>query len=204
VTFARKTPFQLIARWLPLALLIALPVFGASPAAQAAGQSQVKVVTNVGSFVIELYPREAPHSVKNFLSLVDAEFYDGLVFHRVIPGFMIQTGGYDADLNLREPGANVVNESGNGLTNRKGMVAMARLNHPDSANSQFYINVADNSHLDGSRGQPGYTVFGRVIDGWRTVTQIELVDTGRRNGLAGVPEQTIKIETIRRIPPQTD
>lgn len=201
MTSADHRPHTPLRRWLRLALLLALPAFAMAPTAQADGQTQVQVVTNVGSFVIELYPRKAPYSVKNFLSLVDAEFYDGLVFHRVIPGFMVQTGGYDADLNLREPGANVVNESGNGLTNRKGMVAMARLNHPDSANSQFYINVADNGHLDGSRGQPGYTVFGRVIEGWRTITQIELVDTGRRNGLAGVPEQTIQIESIRRMQP---
>ncbi len=180
-------------------LVIALQWLGLGAIAQAEERPQVQVQTNVGAFTIELYPKQAPHSVRNFLSLVDAQFYDGLIFHRVIPGFMVQAGGYDSELNLREPGANVVNESDNGLRNRKGMVAMARLNHPDSANSQFYINVVDNAHLDAARGRPGYTVFGRVIDGWRTVTQIEFVDTGRRNGLAGVPEQPIIIETARRL-----
>ncbi|MEM1231271.1 MAG: peptidylprolyl isomerase [Pseudomonadota bacterium] len=180
-------------------LAIALSSLAFSTFALAEDRPQVQVQTNVGAFTIELYPKQAPYSVRNFLGLVEAQFYDGLIFHRVIPGFMVQAGGYDSELNLREPGANVVNESDNGLRNRKGMVAMARLNHPDSANSQFYINVVDNAHLDAARGRPGYTVFGRVIDGWRTVTQIELVDTGRRNGLAGVPEQSIVIESVRRL-----
>ncbi|MGI9324142.1 MAG: peptidylprolyl isomerase [Pseudomonadales bacterium] len=158
----------------------------------------VQVQTNLGGFAIELQPQQAPVTVANFLARVDEQFYDGLIFHRVIPNFMIQAGGYDADLTYSEPPATVVNESHNGLRNRKATVAMARLNDPDSASTQFFINVKDNRHLDPQRGRPGYTVFGQVVDGWDTVVQIELVDTGRRDGMAGVPEKPVIIESIRR------
>ena len=158
----------------------------------------VRVQTNLGHFDIELLPKQAPASVANFLARVDDGFYEGLIFHRVISNFMIQAGGYDAALTYRAPPATVVNESANGLRNRKGAVAMARLADPDSADTQFFINTKDNGHLDAKRGQPGYSVFGQVVAGWDTVTKIELVDTGRRNGMAGVPEQPVVIESIQR------
>lgn len=158
----------------------------------------VTVTTNLGEFAIELLPAQAPETTRNFLARVDEAFYDGLVFHRVIANFMIQAGGYDAALTYREPPGTVVNESRNGLKNRKGAVAMARLNHPDSADTQFFINVKNNGHLDAKGGAPGYTVFGQVTDGWPVVEKIELVDTGRANGMAGVPEQPVVIESIRR------
>ena len=135
-------------------------------------------------------------SVANFLALVDQEFYDGLVFHRVIANFVIQTGGYDALMNYREPPGQVTNESSNGLRNRKGTVAMARLSDPDSADAQFYINVRTNPNLDAGPGKPGYTVFGEVTDGWKVVESIELSDTHLKNGMPGVPEQPVVIERI--------
>lgn len=157
------------------------------------------IETSVGNIEIELLPKFAPKHVDNFLNLVDKAFYDGLVFHRVIPGFMIQTGGFDADINYREHDEiSVPNESFNGLKNRRGSVAAARTDDPDSADTQFFINVVDNPSLDAKRGAPGYTVFGRVIDGFATVEEIELTDTHLRNGMAGVPEQAITILSIRQ------
>lgn len=174
------------------------PKQAAQQAKPSAAHPQVTVTSNLGAFAIELYPDKAPETTRNFLARVDEAFYDGLTFHRVIANFMIQAGGYDAALTYKEPPGTVVNESDNGLKNRKGAVAMARLNDPDSADTQFFINVKDNTHLDPRRGAPGYTVFGQVVDGWDTVVQIELVDTGRANGMAGVPEQPVIIESIRR------
>lgn len=158
----------------------------------------VIVETSVGSFEVELYPDRAPASVANFLSLVDDGFYDGLIFHRVIANFVIQTGGYTADMSYREPPRTVVNESANGLKNQRGYLAMARLSDPDSADAQFYINVRDNSHLDAEPGSPGYTVFGKVISGWEVVVEIELSDTVVRAGMVGVPEAPIIIRKAAR------
>ena len=160
---------------------------------------RVVIKTSVGSFEIELLPKFAPKHVDNFLNLVDKAFYDGLVFHRVIPGFMIQTGGFDADINYREHDEiSVPNESFNGLKNRRGSVAAARTDDPDSADTQFFINVVDNASLDAKRGEPGYTVFGRVIDGFDAIEEIELTDTHLRNGMAGVPEKAITIVSVRQ------
>ena len=155
--------------------------------------------TSLGNIDIELYPDKAPKTVANFLARVDEGFYDGLIFHRVVAGFVIQTGGYDADLNYREPPGTVVNESRNGLSNRKYSVAMARLADPDSADTQFFINVKHNPHLDGSRVEPGYTVFGQVISGQEVVHDIELVDTHLEGGMAGVPEMDVVINRAHRL-----
>lgn len=165
----------------------------------AADEPRVRMTTSLGEIVVELFPNDAPRTVDNFLERVDEGFYEGLIFHRVVAGFVIQTGGYDAGLNYREPPGNVPNESANGLRNSRGTLAMARLNDPDSANTQFYINVKDNTHLDGAPGQPGYTVFGRVVEGMDVVTEIELSDTGRRGGMAGVPDTPIVIERMGRL-----
>lgn len=167
-------------------------------AAAAQDKPQVRLVTSLGHIDVELFAADAPRTVENFLALVDDDFYDGLVFHRVIAGFVIQAGGYDAAMSYREPPGTVVNESANGLRNEPGTLAMARLDDPDSADAQFYINVADNAHLNAGPGTPGYTVFGRVVDGMDVVTEIELSDTGRRAGMYGVPETPIVIERAER------
>ena len=157
----------------------------------------VVIETTKGNIELELLPKFAPKHVANFLNLVEAEFYTGLIFHRVIPNFMIQAGGYDVGVNYKETGSiSVPNESFNGLRNKRGSVAAARLDDPDSASTQFFINVRDNFYLDAKPGQPGYTVFARVIDGFDTVERIELTDTHLRKGMAGVPEQPITILSV--------
>lgn len=157
----------------------------------------VVIETTKGNIELELLPKFAPKHVANFLNLVEAEFYTGLIFHRVIPNFMIQAGGYDVGVNYKETGGiSVPNESFNGLRNNRGSVAAARLDDPDSASTQFFINVRDNFYLDAKPGQPGYTVFARVIDGFDTVERIELTDTHLRKGMAGVPEQPITILSV--------
>ena len=157
----------------------------------------VVIETTKGNIELELLPKFAPKHVANFLNLVEAEFYTGLIFHRVIPNFMIQAGGYDVGVNYKETGGiSVPNESFNGLRNKRGSVAAARLDDPDSASTQFFINVRDNFYLDAKPGQPGYTVFARVIDGFDTVERIELTDTHLRKGMAGVPDQPITILSV--------
>ena len=161
--------------------------------AHAQDNPRVSLVTNKGAIEIELLPKFAPKHVANFLSLVEEEFYVGLVFHRVIPNFMIQAGGYDGDLNYKASERRVENESFNGLKNKRLTLAMARLSDPDSADTQFFINVRDNPHLDAQPGQPGYTVFGKVVDGLDVIETIELTDTHLRMGMVAVPEETIII-----------
>lgn len=167
--------------------------------AAADDQPRVRLETSMGDIVLELLPERAPATVANFLRLVDDDFYDGLIFHRVVAGFVIQAGGYDVGMNYREPPGTVVNEAGNGLVNASGTVAMARLDDPDSADAQFFINVKDNDHLNAGAGKPGYTVFGRVVEGMDVVTEIELSDTTRKAGMAGVPERPIVIERASRV-----
>ena len=161
--------------------------------AHAQDNPRVSLVTNKGAIEIELLPKFAPKHVANFLSLVEEEFYVGLVFHRVIPNFMIQAGGYDSDLNYKASERRIENESFNGLKNKRLTLAMARLNDPDSADTQFFINVRDNPHLDAQPGQPGYTVFGKVVDGLDVIETIELTDTHLRMGMVAVPKETIII-----------
>ena len=184
-------------RW--LSSLLALCVIGGATAANADKAPSVLLETSAGEIRIRLLPDKAPRTVDNFLQLADDGFYDGLIFHRVIANFVIQAGGYDAELNHRKPPRTVANESFNGLRNRRGTVAMARLSDPNSADAQFFINVNDNVHLDAKAGQPGYTVFGEVTVGMDAVTAIELSDTQVRNGMAGVPEAPIVIHRLRRV-----
>ena len=131
--------------------------------------------------------------MENILDLVDSGFYDGLIFHRVIDGFVVQTGGHLADMSYRDAPRTVVNESENGVENRKYTLSMARTSDPDSAGAQFYINLNDNTHLDYRRGQPGYTVFGKLIDGMDVADEIGKVETATRAGMADVPVESIEI-----------
>lgn len=154
---------------------------------------RVKLETNLGAILIELEPKAAPATVANFLAYVENGFYVNTQFHRVIPGFMVQGGGLDLDLMPKKAHAPIPNESQNGLANLRGTIAMARTTHPDSATSQFYINLVDNPHLDGRPGTPGYTVFGRVIEGMDVVDRIAEIPTGSRNGLRNVPLKPVII-----------
>ncbi len=176
-----------------LAALIALSATADDPA------PVVRLETSAGAIDIELFPSESPRTVDNFLGLVDESFYDGLIFHRVIANFMIQAGGYDAAMIYRRAPRTVVNESLNGLSNTKGTVAMARTSDPDSADAQFFINVKDNVYLDARSGQPGYTVFGKVIEGMEAVAEVELSDTHRRKGMADVPVENVVIRSATRL-----
>lgn len=162
---------------------------------------RVTISTNHGDIEVELMAKLAPKTVENFLSLVDDGFYDGLIFHRVIANFMIQGGGYKADLTYKPAPQTVPNESYNGVKNTRGTLAMARLPDPDSADSQFFINVKDNAFLDASSDGAGYTVFGSVVDGMDVVTEIELVNTHLKRSFAALPEETVVIESITRIDP---
>ena len=184
------TPVNATMRRVPLLVVCLLTFHGIAHAQE---NPRVSLVTNKGAIELELLPKFAPKHVANFLSLVEEEFYVGLVFHRVIPNFMIQTGGYDSDLNYKESERRVENESFNGLRNKRFTLAMARLNDPDSADTQFFINVRDNPHLDPQQGQAGYTVFGKVVDGLEVIENIELTDTHLRMGMVAVPEEAIVI-----------
>jgi len=137
--------------------------------------------------------------VKNFLGYVNDKFYDGTVFHRVIPNFMVQGGGLEAGLKKKETKAPIKNEAGNNLSNLRGTVAMARTSDPDSATSQFFINVADNTRLDRLKSQDGvgYCVFGRVIDGMDVVDKIRQVETTTKNGYDDAPVKDVVIKSVR-------
>jgi peptidyl-prolyl cis-trans isomerase A (cyclophilin A) len=160
----------------------------------------VEFKTSLGSFSIEVYPDKAPKTVENFLAYVDAKFYDGTVFHRVIADFMIQGGGFDQKLSKKETRPPVVNEAKGGLSNARGTVAMARTSDPNSATAQFFVNVADNKRLDyAGEGSPGYAAFGKVIAGMDTVDKIRAVATGMQGGMNDVPTTAVIIESARRI-----
>ncbi len=166
------------------------------------GSPIVDVTTNLGAFAIELDPERAPKSVANFLGYVDASFYDGTVFHRVIPTFMIQGGGYDQRLERKSTRDPVENEATNGLKNTRGTVAMARTSDPHSATAQFFVNVTDNAFLDHTGKNPqgwGYAVFGRVVDGMDTVDKIKAVKTAAQGPFAkDAPVEAVVIQTVRR------
>jgi peptidyl-prolyl cis-trans isomerase A (cyclophilin A) len=139
---------------------------------------RVLVTTSAGDLVIELFTKRAPITVHNFVEYVNNGFYNGTLFHRIVGGFVVQGGGYDADYKLKQTRALIPNESGNGLSNRREFVAMARSGDPHSANSQFYINLADNIALDPRPTRWGYTVFGRVVEGMEVVDEIGYQSTG--------------------------
>ena len=185
-----------------LALLGGALLFVSSPAqTDADANPQVRIRTNAGDITVELYPDEAPLTVANFLSYVDSGFYAGTVFHRVIPNFMIQGGGFTQELTEKPAGDPVKNESRNHLHNERGTIAMARTEDPDSAGAQFFINVRANLTLDFNyvTRKQGYTVFGRVVEGMDVVDGISLVNTQSAGSLENVPVNPIVIESIRRV-----
>ena len=159
---------------------------------------RVVVATSMGNFTIELNPEQAPITVANFLQYVDDGFYDGTLFHRVIPNFVVQGGGFTTGLNAKQTGDQIVNESSNGLKNVRESVAMARKSDPDTATSQWYVNLADNDFLDYKDGTPGYAVFGTVIAGMDVVDRIATVTTETRSGFSDVPVDDVTILSVRR------
>jgi peptidyl-prolyl cis-trans isomerase A (cyclophilin A) len=165
---------------------------------------KVLIETNAGSFTVELFTQRAPLTVANFLEYVDADFYTGTIFHRVVGGFVAQAGGYDKEFKLKETRDKIPNESGNGLGNLRAYIAMARTSLPHSANSQFYINLADNTALDPRPTRWGYTVFGRVIDGMSVIDDIGYRATGPGpipELIRDVPAEAIVITNMELLDP---
>ena len=169
-------------------------------AQQSSTHPMAKMTTSLGDITIELYQDKAPETVDNFLEYVDSGFYDGTIFHRVIPGFVIQGGGLTVDMQRKATRSPIPNESDNGLDNLRGTLSMARLPDPNSATSQFFINLRDNANLDyhGS-GQWGYAVFAKVVDGMDIVDEIAAVATTTRDGYQDVPDKPVVIEQVKRV-----
>ena len=164
----------------------------------------VALETNHGTIVLELLAQEAPKTVENFLSYVNAGFFDGTLFHRVIPNFMIQGGGFDGQQRQKPTRPPIPNEADNGLRNDRGTIAMARTNDPHSATAQFFINLKDNGFLNHTGKNPqgwGYTVFGKVIEGMDVVHKIEQVQTSRKGMYADAPVESVLIKSITVVPP---
>jgi len=156
-------------------------------------KTKVEIETSKGNIIIELYPQKAPVTVKNFLGYVNSGYYDGTVFHRVIKNFMIQGGGFYGNGTGKPTNPPIKIESDNGLKNVIGTIAMARTNNPNSATSQFFINVKDNNFLDYGSENAGYTVFGKIIKGMDVVQKIEDVNTTTRNGMQDWPVNNVVI-----------
>jgi len=154
--------------------------------------------TSHGKIAIELHADEAPLTVENFLRYVDDGYYDGTIFHRVIPGFMIQCGGFDRGMARKDTRAPIENEADNGLLNQRGTLAMARTSDVNSATSQFFINLKDNDFLNHGSRDFGYAVFGKVVDGMDVIDKIAASPTTRRNGHSDVPVEPIVINSARR------
>ena len=160
--------------------------------------NMVKLETSMGNIIIELNEQAAPITVKNFLGYVEEGFYDGTIFHRVIPDFMIQGGGFTDQMEEKQTRAPIINEAKNGLKNERGAIAMARTNDPDSATCQFFINHKDNDFLNYvENGNPGYAVFGKIIEGMDVVDAIASVKTTTRMGYNDVPVKPVEIKSAR-------
>ncbi|MBZ4200698.1 MAG: peptidyl-prolyl cis-trans isomerase [Methylotenera sp.] len=185
--------FALLAALLGSSLCLSTPLLAANPL--------VTVETNRGDFVVELYPEKAPKTVANFMQYVDSGYYKETIFHRVINRFMIQGGGFNADMTEKPSLAPIVNEAANGLKNELGTLAMARTSDPDSATSQFFINLENNVPLNYQGNDPeliGYCVFGRVLKGMDVVREIGASPTMNVGPYYDVPKSTVRILAIKR------
>ncbi len=172
--------------------LISNTAFAANP--------QISIETNRGEFIVELYPEKAPKTVANFLQYVNSGFYKDTIFHRVISRFMIQGGGFTADMSEKQTRAPITNEANNGLLNEIGTLAMARTGDPDSATAQFFINLENNQFLNYQSPSPeliGYCVFGRVLKGMDVVREIASTPTGNAGPYSDVPKSPIKIMQVK-------
>jgi peptidyl-prolyl cis-trans isomerase B (cyclophilin B) len=167
-------------------------------------QPKVKLITTLGEIIIQLNTEKAPVSSENFLAYVKAGFYDGTIFHRVIPGFMAQGGGFDTSFKQKATKSPIINEADNGLTNKRGTLAMARTNDPNSATAQFFINYKDNTFLNHTGKNTsgwGYAVFGEVIEGMDVVDAMAKEPTSNRGGHQDVPQTNIIIDKAEVITP---
>jgi len=182
--------FTVAARAL-LAIGLALPMAG-----QAQTATQVRFQTTLGNFVVELYPAKAPKTVQNFVQYAQDKHFDGTIFHRVIDGFMVQGGGFTADMAQKPTRAPIPLEIDRSLKNERGTIAMARTGNPNSATAQFFINLVDNANLNAPQPDGyGYAVFGKVVSGMETIDAIRSVATRNQNGFQNVPSTPITITT---------
>lgn len=190
---------------LAILALLALPLAAMAAEPAKVGNPHVRLTTNLGVIELELDARRAPKTVANFLQYVDSGFYNGTIFHRVIPGFMIQGGGMLPGMKEKPTRASIANEADNGLKNSAGTIAMARTSDPHSASAQFFINTVDNAFLD-HRGKTqqgwGYAVFGKVTKGMDVVRKIEAVPTGNAGMHQNVPKQDVVLQGMARIKPR--
>lgn len=171
--------------------------------ASAASSKKVRINTDVGDMIVELYPEKAPITVENFLTYVDSGFYNGTIFHRALPNFMVQTGGFTWDFQKKATLPEIQNESVGGLKNLYATLAMARTNDPDSADSQFFINVKTNPHLDAQKDEPGYTVFGKVTEGMDVAVFISRLPQGAHGkNFPNAPNETVRIINIEIVKPR--
>ncbi|MDH3980647.1 MAG: peptidylprolyl isomerase [Gammaproteobacteria bacterium] len=187
--------------FLLLILVFMQGLFAAQAGAHGGANTKPEVVfeTSKGSFTIELYPDKAPLTVANFLGYVDEGFYDNTIFHRVVPDFVIQGGGFESGMKAKETREPVKNESSNRLKNIRGSVSVARRTHPDTGTSQFYINLVHNSRLDyKGKVQPGYTVFGRISKGMDVIDKMSVVETTEAGGGRNVPKEDIVLISAKR------
>ena len=159
----------------------------------------IRFETSLGDFTIELFDKEAPESVANFTRYIDDGFFDGTIFHRIVPGFVIQGGGFTEDMTQKKTKPPVKNEADNGLKNKRGTLSMARTNDINSATSQFFVNLKDNDFLDHSRGNFGYAVFAKVTEGMDVVDKIAAVETGRKRGMDDVPVEAVTMKSVKRV-----
>jgi len=159
----------------------------------------VRFETSHGNFTVELFPKEAPQTVENFLQYVDDGHFDGTIFHRIVPGFVIQGGGLSGDFAAKGTRAPIRNEAHNGLKNTRGSLSMARTSDVHSATSQFFVNLADNAFLDHGPRDYGYAVFGRITAGMDVIDKIARVPTGRRRGHQDAPLEDVVIVAARRV-----
>ncbi len=183
---------------LPAVFLIIITAKSEEPKRMDAKPTKVKLETTMGDIVIELNEKAAPVTVKNFLTYVGEDFYDGTIFHRVIPNFMIQGGGFTPDMVQKKTHPPIINEASNGLKNDRGTIAMARTSNPDSATSQFFINHRNNDPLNyAGPNNPGYAVFGKVVEGMETVDKIAAVKTTQKGPHANVPVEPVVIKSAK-------
>jgi peptidyl-prolyl cis-trans isomerase A (cyclophilin A) len=171
-----------------------------TPAAFAAGETHVMLTTSAGNIELALDSQKAPVSTKNFVDYVNSGYYNNTVFHRVIPGFMVQGGGFTADMQQKSTQAPIKNEADNGLRNLRGTISMARTADKDSATSQFFLNVADNAFLDHGQRDFGYAVFGKVVKGMDVVDKISQAPTGNVGPYQNVPSKPIVILSAKVLP----
>jgi len=159
----------------------------------------VRFQTSYGDFLVDLFEKDAPKTVENFLKYVDDGFFEGTIFHRIVPGFVIQGGGLTADFQQKKTRPSIANEAHNGVKNQRGTLSMARTNDVNSATSQFFVNLKDNAFLDHKPGNYGYAVFGRVTEGMDVIDRIAGVGTGCRSGHEDAPLEDVLIVSARRV-----